>query len=55
MAPTQSVYGTQKPQAATPQQQQQLKSFQAKALNPERQAWSDAQPKGAAARMGGQR
>lgn len=51
----QSVYGTQRPQAATPQQQQQLKSFQAKALNPERQAWSDAQPKGAAARMGGQR
>jgi hypothetical protein len=49
----QSVYGTQKPQAATPQQQ--LKSYQAKALNPERQAWSDAQPKGAAARMGGQR
>jgi len=50
MAPTQSVYGTQ-----TPQQQPQLKSYQAKALNPERQAWSDAQPKGAAARMGGQR
>jgi hypothetical protein len=49
----QSVYSAQAPQQQT--QQQQLKSFQAKALNPERQAWSDAQPKGAAARMGGQR
>ena len=49
----QGIYSAQAPQQQT--QQQQLKSFQAKALNPERQARSDAQPKGAAARMGGQR